>query len=146
MPSLAERREDVADLAAHFCERACDTHDLPRLKLSVGALRAVEEAEWPGNVRQLGNAMQSAAVRAAGDSVLPIEPRHLFPERYTTPEVPAQRPSYQQATHRFAQDFVREALEETNWNMTETAARLDVARSHVYNLVKVLGIQRKPKP
>jgi Nif-specific regulatory protein len=146
IPSLAERREDVADLAAHLCERACVTHDLPRLRLSVGALRAVEEADWPGNVRELGNAIASAAVRAEGESVLLIEPRHLFPERYTTPEVPAQRPSYQQATHRFAQDFVREALEETNWNMAETAALLDVARSHIYNLVKVLGIKRKPKP
>jgi Nif-specific regulatory protein len=146
IPSLAERREDIADLAAHFCERACATHDLPRLRLSVGALRAVEEADWPGNVRELGNAIASAAVRAAGESVLLIERQHLFPERYSAPEVPAQRLSYQQATHRFAHDFVREVLEETNWNMTEAAARLDVARSHAYNLVKGLGIKRKPKP
>jgi Nif-specific regulatory protein len=142
-PSLAERRDDVADLAVYFCERACGTHDLPRLKLSVGALRTAEEAEWPGNVRELYHVVEMAAVRAAGDNVLQIERQHLFPEKYKEPEPPEERLSYHQAVRRAQQRIVRAALEETNWNISEAATRLDVARSHVYNLITILGIEKK---
>ena len=82
VPALSERPADVPDLARSFCARACEQHGLKRLQLSNAALRAVEAAEWPGNVRQLehaieaaewpGNvrqlehAIEAAAIRAAG--------------------------------------------------------------------------------
>src|SRR5262249_37010484 len=66
MPSLAERREDIALLADFFCAQACDRHRLPRLNLSPNAVHAAESAEWPGNVRQLENAIEAAVIRAAG--------------------------------------------------------------------------------
>ena len=141
--SLSERREDIPDLAAYFCDHACQAHGLPRLKLSVGALRATEEAEWPGNVRQLGHKIEAAAIRAAGDGVLQIERRHIFPELATTPDLLDERLSYQEAVRRFQEQYVRKALDETNWNISEVAARLDIARSHVYNLIKAFGIEKK---
>src|SRR6185369_9371459 len=80
VPTLAERREDLAELAAYFCAVASERHGLPRLGLSVGARRAAESAEWPGNVRQLAHAVEAAMIRAAGEGASQIEPRHLFPE------------------------------------------------------------------
>jgi Nif-specific regulatory protein len=141
MPSLAERREDVADLAAYFCGTACERHGLGRLELSTGALRAAQAAEWPGNVRQLENALQAAVIRAAGERAEQVERAHLFPDAPPggAPEAPL---TFQEATRRFQTDLLREALDDTQWNIVETARRLDLARSHIYNLIKAFGLER----
>jgi Nif-specific regulatory protein len=142
MPALAERSEDVVALARSFCAQACERHGLPRLDLSVGALHALHAAEWPGNVRQLAHASEAAAIRAAGEGARQVERRHVFPDD-ATPEEGGDSPSYQEATRRFQRELVRQTLEDTGWNVAETARRLDLARSHVYNLVKALGLERK---
>jgi len=153
VPSLAERREDVKDLADYFCEQVVRKHNLPQVKLSVGALRAVENAEWPGNVRELAHAVEAAAIRAAAEGVLRIEQRHFFPddghpsgdsEDRTSGAFPVgPRATLQTATRAFQTAFVRDLLEEVGWNITEAATRLDVARSHVYNLVRAFGLERR---
>jgi Nif-specific regulatory protein len=140
VPSLGARRADVAPLAAFFCEEACRRHGLPALVLSRGALRAAEAAEWPGNVRQLAHAIEAGAIRAAGDAAKRIEPTHLFPEPAGTR--PAEAQTFQEATRRFQSAFVRDALAEADWNVNEVAQRLDLARSHVYNLIKAFGLVR----
>ena len=78
MPSLAERREDIIPLARHFCEQARRSHRLAQIELSPSALRAIEAAEWRGNVRQLANAVESAAIRAAGAGATAVEATHVF--------------------------------------------------------------------
>jgi hypothetical protein len=80
VPSLAERRDDIAALARHFCERWVAKHKLPSIQMSDGALRAAEAAEWPGNVRALANAVERAVLRADHEGVLFAERRHLFPD------------------------------------------------------------------
>ncbi len=141
VPSLAERREDVPLLAAFFCEQASTRHNLPRLELSPNALRALEAAEWPGNVRQLENTVEAAVIRAAGTRAKQVERSHLFPESGGAPESdPAT--TFQEATRRFQARFVRDALENQGWNVADTARRLDLTRSHLYNLIKAFGLER----
>ncbi|MGI9590952.1 MAG: sigma 54-interacting transcriptional regulator [Myxococcota bacterium] len=142
MPSLAERSQDVTELARAFCTQACERHGLPRLDFSVGALHALQSAEWPGNVRQLAHASEAAAIRAAGEGARQVERRHVFPDD-AAPEEEPEAPSYQEATRRFQRELLQQNLEDTGWNIAETARRLDLARSHVYNLVKALGLERK---
>lgn len=151
VPSLAERREDLPELAAHFCEQAVRIHNLPRLDLSLGALRAVENAEWPGNVRELAHAVEAAAIRAAAEGVLHIEQRHFFPgsepgrgDGGDLPggDWPGGQLTLQAATRAFQARFVRRVLDEVGWNVSEAAARLDIARSHVYNLIRAFGLER----
>ena len=143
MPSLAERREDVPDLAHHFCQAAAERHGLGRLELSAGAVRAAEATEWPGNVRQLANAIEAAVIRAAGEGVGRVEKIHLFPEL----GLPAGRErevfTFQEATRRFQAGFLREVLEEAGWSVTVAAQRMDLARSHVYKLIRVFNLTRE---
>ena len=141
VPTLAERREDVAEIAAHCCVAACDRHALGRLVLSRGAQRAVESAEWRGNVRQLANAIEAAAIRAAGEGALQIEPHHVFPEGID-PQIREENLTFQQATRNFQAQLLRQALEDAGWNVTEVARRLDLARSHVYKLIRAFGLER----
>jgi Nif-specific regulatory protein len=142
VPSLAERREDVPLLAAHFCAQACARHGLPRLALSPNALRAAESAEWPGNARQLENAVEAAAIRAAGEHAKQVERTHLFPQSAVAAE-PDAAATFQEATRRFQARFLRDALDAQGWNVVETARRLDLARSHSYNLIRAFALERK---
>jgi len=146
MPSLAERREDIAELAAHFCSAACKRHHLPHVSPSPLALRALEAAEWPGNIRQLGNAVAAAAIRAAGLGALQLEREHLFPHGAPSPcEAGAERLTFQEATRRFQARLLRETLTETGWNVVEATRRLDLTRSHIYNLIRAFGLERERK-
>ncbi|HEX7837633.1 MAG TPA: sigma-54-dependent Fis family transcriptional regulator [Kofleriaceae bacterium] len=155
-PSLAERREDVAALAEHFRGALCKTHGLPDLQFSVDARCAIEAAEWPGNIRELAHAVEAAAIRAAAAGGSQIERRHLLaadagapgsesaPAASSGPHDVAQYKglTFQEATRRFQADLLMAALEEAGWNVTEAAAKLDLARSHAYKLVRGFGLRR----
>ena len=144
VPSLAERREDIPDLMAHFLARVCEQEGLATLRFSPGATRAAEAAEWPGNIRELARAVEAAALRASADEVLTVERQHLFPDDVAAEAgAPRGRPTLQAATHAFQARFVQEVLDEVGWNVKEAAARLDIVRSHVYNLIKAHGLRKK---
>jgi Nif-specific regulatory protein len=141
LPTLAQRREDVAELAVHFCAEACQRHNLPALVLSNAILHALESADWPGNVRQLEHAIEAAAIRAAGEGSKRVERRHLFTDRnglVTATEVL----TFQEGTRRFQAAMLRDALEASDWNVLDVAQRLNLARSHVYNLIKTFALTR----
>jgi Nif-specific regulatory protein len=143
LPSVAERREDLAELARHFCAQASIRHGLQSLELSPGAVRAIEAAEWPGNVRQLANAVEAAVIRAAGGGASRVEQRHIFPAAAESAgDEEEETPTFQEATRRFQRGLLSQILEETGWNVTETARRLDLARSHVYNLIRAFEFER----
>lgn len=142
MPSLAERREDLQLLADHFCARDCARHGLPSLEISPAAHGAIEAAQWSGNVRQLANAIEAAVIRASSEHAAQVETKHLFPDRVSGGNGNGEQASFQQATRDFQAGFVREALERYDWNIQETARRLDMSRSHLYNLIQAFGLGR----
>ena len=143
VPTLAERREDIPELARFFCTNACERHRLRRLTLSPGAVRALEAASWPGNVRQLAHAVEAATIRAAGRDLGVVEQAHLFPEALDGPDDHGKSGTFQDETRRFQARLLRDTLEASNWNVVETARRLDLARSHVYNLIRAFGLDRQ---
>ena len=57
LPSLRERREDIAALTLHFLSRANQAHQR-NVNLSAGALQLLAACDWPGNIRQLGNLVE----------------------------------------------------------------------------------------
>ncbi|MDX2169301.1 MAG: sigma-54-dependent Fis family transcriptional regulator [Deltaproteobacteria bacterium] len=141
LPRLAERRADIRELAVAACRRACERHKLAPLELSRNALRAAEAAEWPGNVRQLEHTVEAAVIRAASEASTAVEQRHLFPAS-SPPSAPTGGLTFQEATRQFQRELLRTTLQETGWNVVETARNLDLARSHVYNLIRGFGLER----
>jgi Nif-specific regulatory protein len=141
-PSLSERREDIRELLVHFCALAAERNKLPFLEVSPGALRAAEAAAWPGNVRELANCAEAALIRASGEQATQVQAHHLFPESEQTSDRDRAR-TFQEATRAFQATLLCSTLEELNWNVVEVAKRLDLARSHVYNLIKAFGLERR---
>jgi Nif-specific regulatory protein len=142
VPALAQRRDDIPLLAEFFCEEACRQHGFADIYLSQSAVRAVEFAEWPGNIRQLAHTVEAGAIRAVGAGAKRIDRSHLFAEAMTVTHATSVL-TFQDATRQFQSALVREALEDSDWNVNEVAQRLDLARSHVYNLIKAFGIERR---
>jgi transcriptional regulator with GAF, ATPase, and Fis domain len=145
VPSLAERREDIPDLMVHFLARICEQEGLAALRFSPGTIRAAEAAEWPGNIRELARAVERAALRADEKRALVIEREHLFPDHGSPADVGVAyaRLTLQAATRAFQAKFVQEVLDEARWNVKEAAVRLDIARSHVYNLINAYGLKKR---
>lgn len=142
VPSLAERSTDLGLLCAFLSSDGCSRHGLPSLEVSRSGLRAVETAGWPGNIRQLANAIEAAAIRAAGEGASSIEERHIFPDRVSASPTSNQSATFHEATRDFQRRLVEETLEDSGWNVAEAARRLDLARSHVYNLIGSYGLKR----
>lgn len=139
VPPLAERVEDVPLLAARFIQVAAERHGLPVRGLSPSALRAVLHAHWPGNVRELGHRLETAVLNAHLRGATEVVTRDVFGANDGDLD---DSPSLQEATRRFQKRHVLSVLEGCDWNVSEAARRLDVARSHVYNLMRVYGLER----
>ncbi len=140
MPSLEERREDIPELAMSLCRAAAQRHGLAAPAISPAAVASLQTADWPGNVRQLGNVLEAALLRAAGEGVDELQIRHLFPE-HAAPEGGGAH-TYQEQMQRYRREVVRRALQDADWNVSEAARALDIARSHLNKLIKALGISR----
>ncbi len=143
LPTLAERREDIRQLSVYFCGVVCERNHLPLVELSSSTIRALESAEWPGNVRDIARAVQNAVIRAVGEGARQVERHHVFPDADGPVAEAPHALNFQEATRQFQAQLVHDTLEETDWNIMETARRLDVARSHVYNLIHAFGLERR---
>ena len=76
IPPLRERREDIAELVAHFLDVYNEDNDRYVVHIEREALQALSDYDWPGNVRELQNYIERAVVMAEGDELT----RDLLPE------------------------------------------------------------------
>ncbi|HEY4242047.1 MAG TPA: sigma-54-dependent Fis family transcriptional regulator [Kofleriaceae bacterium] len=142
LPSLAERRGDIPELVEHFCAESCRRHKFPPLTVSRRALTACRDASWPGHTRQLAHAIEAAVIRAHGEKSTSLHEHHIFPKVPRETAAEPQTLTLQQATRKFQRTHVLAALERHDWNVTEAARELDLARSHVYNLINEFELRK----
>jgi DNA-binding NtrC family response regulator len=138
LPPLRERREDISLLAEHFLA-------LRGAAATARALDALTCADWPGNVRQLRNAIHSASGRAGPG---PVDVQHLdLPIGRTQSERPsggagppsgAQPLSLQDAER----SAILQALETHAGNLSRAAASLGIHRSTLRRKMRWLGVKR----
>lgn len=76
LPSLRDRREDIADLAAYFIETLSSGSNEPPAKFTAQTLAELQRRPWHGNVRELRHAIEHALIVARGPAILP---EHLPP-------------------------------------------------------------------
>ena len=142
VPPLRERPEDIGPIA-DAAVRELARSEGREVLLSRAARAALAESEWPGNVRQLENVLSRGWATALSQGATTIEPAHLFPD--LPGDTTDGEPTYQEATRRFQARLLKDALEATGWNVSETARRLDLARSHLNELIRAHGLARAPK-
>ena len=141
VPPLRERPGDAALLARHFLDVACRRNRVRSKRLGAGAIEAVERGLWPGNVRQLRNAMERIAILSREDEVGAAEIDGGAP---ATPGAPAPSGPLDLAAEleRYEREVVLAVLERHRWRMAAAARSLGLERSHLYRKLKALGIDR----
>jgi DNA-binding NtrC family response regulator len=137
LPPLAERREDIPQLAQHFLGEGDPG-------LTNEAIDVLCGAAWPGNVRQLRNLVRAARA-AAGDSR--IGARHLPLDRSAGRDPGAGSPAAelpQGATLKdLEQRAILQALEDCSGNRTQAAKQLDIDRSTLRRKLREYGISEE---
>jgi Nif-specific regulatory protein len=139
---LHERREDIPLLVEYFCESISKKHGLEKIPPTLTALRTAEAMAWPGNVRQLAHVVEAAVIRASVAQSKAIDNEHLFPEAIKEETAGSEGLGFQEATRRFQKQLLLKTLETTQWNLSETARRLGLVRSHIHNLLAAFELKQ----
>jgi Nif-specific regulatory protein len=133
IPPLRERGADIARLIEHFLEHFKRTHGRPQLHLSDAARQVLLSYNWPGNVRQLRNVLDSAVVLAEGDA---IQPGDLGLRDLREGELDTLR------IEDWERRLIREALSRTRDSVPEAAKLLGIGRATLYRKLEEYGIVR----
>src|SRR5262245_14205037 len=124
LPSLAERGSDILLLAEHFLARACADYGLGPKTLTPDARAALLAYAWPGNIRELANLMERAALLTetalVGADALGLS----TPAERTAvvSEQPTRKAPSREGTGTMDRDQLLEVLREMDWNIARTAA------------------------
>jgi DNA-binding NtrC family response regulator/tetratricopeptide (TPR) repeat protein len=143
LPPLRDRGQDILLLAERFLARACTDYGLPSRHLDPGAQARLLAYAWPGNIRELGNVIERAALFAdapvlTADSLGPLETGAADAVTLAAPPGTATSRDEAMRQHLLA------ALEQTGWNISLAAARLGIVRNTVYARLEKFGLRPKP--
>jgi two-component system response regulator AtoC len=138
IPPLRDRPDDIPLLAEHILRRVERRHGWGELSLSPDALSAIRERPWPGNVRQLENALARAVIAARGRTILP---EHLDTEEPLDPAIPAPGDPAEFLPLRallaeVERRAIQRALEACGGNRTKTAERLGISRRQLFDKIR----------
>jgi len=134
---LRERKEDIPLLVDHFLAK-CFTKNKKRIGgLTSDALDLLPRYSWPGNIRELENAVERATLMATREKLTGDDFSFLFS--------PESDPRKRKGTlEDVEKELIRRTLGECNWNKTLTARRLGISRRALYEKAIRLGIALNP--
>ena len=138
VPSLRERREDVPELAREFARKYSERFGLPEVaELSPELLHLLTEAPWPGNVRQLENAIARCVALATGKIIGAsafAQVSSARPAAETSGTVATDDgPSYREQMDVFERNLLGTTLGASAGNQSEAARRLGLSRATLYD-------------
>lgn len=149
LPPLRERCGDVPLLALHFIGKVCREEAIPPKHVSPEVLERLSLHEWPGNVRQLENAVEMA-VALSGDRAeltpadfpLPsrIAARPVNPELQPFIAVPDQGLDFEQTVGSIERHLLEQALNKTKGNKKAAAEMLRLKRTTLAAKLKILSV------
>lgn len=158
VPPLRDRKSDIPLLAQEFLAAACREHSLGSRAMSPQVLQALESYAWPGNIRELQNVLERAAILADGDTITQVElndnssphpnlnPTHeasLQQPGSLTGLLPGGRLLTWEAFHEHVdREYLTHVLKESRGNVSEAARILCLERAYLHRLMKKLGIHR----
>lgn len=143
LPPLRERKEDIPLLTNFFIRKYNRTLSLDVQSVSPEAISLLTSYDWPGNVRDLENAIQSSMILCTGGV---IRPDHL-PDRIKGYELAEAQTvsgssgnSIREINAQMEKELIIEALKKHNFNRTLTAEALNISRKTLFNKMKRYGL------
>ena len=139
MPPLRDRKQDIPLLTQYFLSRICKNLKRPPMTVSPGAMAYLMQYDWPGNIRELENAIERAVVLGSSDAVLP--------EDLPTPILEVEPPGglaagkFQSAVQDTKKQSILNAIEQSNGNITAAARLLEVHPNYLHRLIRNMNLR-----
>jgi two-component system, NtrC family, nitrogen regulation response regulator NtrX len=147
VPSLAERRDDIPLLVAHFMKRLSAASGLPMREIGDDAMAVLQAHSWPGNVRQLRNVVERLLILSTDDPATAIS-AELLPSDLGTGaswgsngrnDLVISLP-LREAREIFERDYLVAQINRFGGNISRTAAFIGMERSALHRKLKSLGV------
>ena len=146
MPGLAERREDIPELVEFFAKAyAASTGQAPR-RFTTEAMMVLQTRAWPGNARELRNAVERALILSSGEGNEDVTPQfvHADPGSVTAVNGFSQETllalPLREARDLFEHDYVAAQLSRFGGNISRTAQFIGMERSALHRKIKLLAL------
>ena len=151
VPSLENRREDIPLLTHHFVELLNQTEGLPHRIFSENALTKMQTMPWPGNIRQLRNAVEQVLI--LGPERLPVDVSELPDARHSDKHNSSKgvfeedliNLSLRDAREVFEREYLLAQIKRFGGNISKTAIFVGMERSALHRKMKTLSIVSEGK-
>ena len=147
--SSSTRRHDIAALATYFLARSEADYARPDLTLGEDALQALRRYDWPGNIRELKNAVDRLAIFAESTTITGTDVATALRETQRHDDDSDASDDNDDGelrgeVRRREMAVIVEALSRCNWNVSEAARQLGIARASLHRKIKEYGLEREP--
>jgi DNA-binding NtrC family response regulator len=139
MPALRERKEDIPLLADHFLGLFRKERGPAPVRFTREALDRMQAYNWPGNVREMKNAIERAVVMGSSAEIT-VEDLPAF-TRQTSPSDGHVERSFKEAVDAFKRDFLSLHLRHSGGNRSLAARNLGLQRTYLSRLIAKYGLQ-----
>jgi DNA-binding NtrC family response regulator len=133
LPALRDRREDIPALAAHFLRVHSRRYRKPDIQLDPGALKALVDHPWPGNIRELDHAIERGVLMADRGGVRPAD-LGLRVGREGGPRIEDMSLEEVEAF------LIKKAMARHDGNVSQAARALGLSRSALYRRLQLYGL------
>jgi two-component system, NtrC family, response regulator AtoC len=146
LPPLRDRREDIPLLARHFVQKSCRSNNLQMKTMSQDTVRMLMNHSWPGNIRQLENAIEHAVAMSGAEST--IGPAAL-PEDVLAPaqssivptvSIPDEGINFTSVVSQLERELILRVLEKTHGNKRQAARLLNLSRTTFIDKLQRLNL------
>ena len=145
MPPLRKHPEDIPLLTKHFLKLYTRINKKDIQTLSLEAMKLIQSYSWPGNVRQLENAIESAVAMCEGNMIkiadLPLELSDLASEK--TSDSNDHQGSLPQVVAAVEREMIQKALDQNEWVKARAAKVLDISERVLSYKMDKFGFVRK---
>jgi two-component system, NtrC family, nitrogen regulation response regulator NtrX len=138
LPALRERREDIPLLVQKFCDRFTIERDRSPKMILPEAMNVLVEYDWPGNVRQLLDTIESLTVLTESDVITPADV--AFQLKGVGSDCPSKSLSLAERTRDFERTLIIEALTVAGGRVASAAQLLDIDVSNLHRKLKLYSI------
>ena len=145
VPALRSRREDIAQLVEHFAAQLATQQGLQPRSFAEAAVERLRRHHWPGNVRELRNTVERLMILANGEVVTEADVLRMVgpaAEQVGLGDVLLESPTFEQFKQNAERAFLLAKLKEHDWNVSETARRLEMPRSNLYKKIERYRLTR----
>jgi nitrogen regulation protein NR(I) len=144
LPALRERKEDIDLLVKYFLQQFNRKLGKNVTSVSPEALSALRDYPWPGNIRQLENALERTLLmsESATIDIMDLPEEIAGTSTGESEEGQNLKEIVKRRTRRLERDLIEKALEETGGNVTRAAEKLGLSRKGLQLKIKELGIKR----